>query len=333
MKVFVTGGTGLLGNAIIRHLCERGDQVLALVRGEPEPEIFAGLDVELVRGDLDDEQTLRSAIFHCAGVIHSAGLIHIGWRKLDESLRVNRDGSDLIASICRTMDTPMVHVGTVNTLAIGNRDHATNEATPLDVNDGQTPSSYVVSKRAGVNAVLAHARQGLPCAVVHPGFMLGPWDWKPSSGRMMVEVQRAWRPLAPSGGCSLCDVRDVASGSVAALDSTLDQTLIQNGREFVLAGHNWTYLQLWSEMAKRVGRRPPLKSAGIIPRVIGGWIGNTLSRFSETESDLNSAAIAMSSQFHYHDSSRAEQELGYSVRPANEILDDAAKWLSRFFAG
>lgn len=332
MKIFVTGGTGLLGNAIIRHLCDRGDHVLALVRSEPDRQVFEGLDVTLVRGDLDDEETLRSAIFQCSGVVHSAGLIHIGWKKIAPSLRVNRDGSRLIATICRSMDTPMVHVGTVNTLAIGHRDQPSDETTPLEVHGGQTPSSYVISKRAGVNAVLAESRRGLRSAIVHPGFMLGPWDWKPSSGRMMVEVQKSWRPLSPTGGCSLCDVRDVAAGTVAAMDAVIDRRLVENGREFVLAGHNWDYLRLWTEMAKRVGRRAPIKTAGVIPRTIGGWIGNTLSRFSEHESDLNSAAIAMSSQFHFHDSSRAGRELGYQNRCAEQTLDDAAEWLSRFFA-
>ena len=167
---------------------------------------------------------------------------------------------------------------------------------------------------------------GLDGVVVHPGFMLGPYDWKPSSGRMMVEVQKAWRPLAPSGGCCVCDVRDVASGTLAALDSG-----ITGGREFILGGHNWTYLRLWTEMARRVGRRPPLKALGPVPKWIGGLVGDTISKFSKGESDLNSAAIAMSSQFHWHDSSRAIAELGYTIRPAEETLDDARDWLDRFF--
>ena len=188
-----------------------------------------------------------------------------------------------------------------------------------------------MSKRAGVNAVLAEARRGLNVAVVHPGFMLGPWDWKPSSGRMMVEVARAPRPLAPSGGCSVCDARDVADGTIAAMDGVLNRS-IPAGREFVLAGVNWDYLRLWTEMAGRVGRRPPWKRVGPIPRLIGGVYGDLVSKFTANESDLNSAAIAMSHQFHFHDSSRAAAELGYSNREVGQTLDDAAEWLRRFFA-
>lgn len=330
--MLVTGGTGLLGNVVIRHLLGRGDRARALVRSDPDPAVFDGLDVESVHAALTDPSAVRSAARDCDAVIHSAGMIHIGWKRLDESLVVNRDGSATIAEACRELGIPLVHVGTVNTLAIGHREVPSDETTPLDCHGGQTPSTYVVSKRAGVNAVLAAARRGLRCGIVHPGFMLGPYDWKPSSGRMMVEIAKTWRPLSPTGGCSVCDVRDVADGTIAVMDRLLDRTIATNGREYILAGENWTYLRLWTEMARRVGRRPPIKTAGMIPRTIGGIYGDLASRWSADESDLNTAAIAMSGQFHYHDSSRATAELGYHNRPIAETLDDAAEWLSRFFA-
>ena len=45
------------------------------------------------------------------------------------------------------------------------------------------------------------------------------------------------------------------------------------------------------------------------------------------ESDCNSAAVKMSAQYHWYDSSRAERELGYQARNVQETLDDAAAWV------
>ncbi|MEM9828487.1 MAG: NAD-dependent epimerase/dehydratase family protein [Planctomycetota bacterium] len=325
MKILVTGGTGLLGNNVIRQLVAGGDEVLAVVRRDPAAEVFAGLDIECLRAPLDDSAAMSAAIAQCDAVIHSAGVIHIGWKRRDESMAVNCDATAGIAQWCRKHQKRLVFVGTVNTVAIGTRDHPSDETTDRSGGGGQIPSSYVLSKRAGLQAIQDHVQRGLDAVVVHPGFMLGPYDWKPSSGRMMVEVGRAWRPVAPAGGCSLCDVRDVAAGTIAALRHECEP-----GREFILAGHNWTYLKLWSEMAQRMGRRSPLFRVGPLMRAVTGKLGDAISKFSRTESDLNSAGIAMSSQYHFHDSSRAVAELGYSIRPAEETLDDAAEWLKRF---
>ncbi|MER7466254.1 NmrA/HSCARG family protein [Streptomyces sp. NPDC097981] len=66
--ILVTGATGLQGGAVARELVRRGRSVSALVRN-PESEAaraLAELGVNLVRGDLDDEASLRPALegFH-----------------------------------------------------------------------------------------------------------------------------------------------------------------------------------------------------------------------------------------------------------------------------
>lgn len=322
MKIFVTGGTGLLGNTIIRQLIDAGDDVIALCRTEPDGGVFDGLNVEVVLGDLSDQEQIEDAIARCDGVIHSAGLIHFGWTRLKESMRVNRDGTRLIVNACIKHDCRMVHVGTVNTLAVGSKAGAGDEETPLNNAGGQVPCSYVLSKRAGVEEVLEGVERGLRAVIVHPGFMLGPWDWKPSSGRMMLEVGKGWKPLAPAGGCSVCDSRDVATATIHALRAGGD-----DGRQFILAGENVDYKTLWTEMAKRMGTRPPIMRLGPLMRVIGGLGGDLWARISKNEGLVNSAGIRMSSCFHWHDSSRAQSELQYQTRSIGEILDDSSQWL------
>jgi dihydroflavonol-4-reductase len=323
MRIFVTGGTGLLGNTILRQLSESGHELVALVRGVPnsDSKVFAGIETEFASGDLADQSAIESAVAQCDAVIHSAGLIHVGWKRLDESMQVNRDGTRTIVDACRKYSRKLVHVGTVDTLGIGTRDQPADESTPLDNAGGQVQCSYVISKRAGVEEVLSGVNQGLRAVIVHPGFMLGPWDWKPSSGRMMLEVGRGWKPIAPSGGCSLCDSRDVAAATINAIDAD-----VESGRQYVLAGENLSYRDLWAAMAKRMGTRPPVMPAGPAQKWIGAVAGDLWSMIAE-EGDLNSAGVKMSSMFHYYDSSRARAELGYQNRPSSESLDASADWI------
>lgn len=332
MKVFLTGGTGLLGNNIARQLSDRGDHVVALVRDQPADEVFAGVDVEFVRGDLTATDAIDQAIERCDAVIHSAALIHIGWEMMGESMRANRDGTEVIAQAARRHGKPMVHIGTVNTLAMppqrmfgsgaGGSFLLADERTPMTTETMQVPCAYVLSKRASVEVVQQQIAQGLDARFVHPGFMLGPWDWKPSSGRMMLELgRRTYVPACPTGGCSVCDVRDVAAGTLAALDRG------QTGRHYILAGENWTYRKLWHEMARRMGRPAPLLPIGPLIRACATAYGNVSRSFTGVETDINSAALKISSQMLWFDSSRARAELGYSNRDLSKTLDDAAQWI------
>ena len=88
MKVFLTGVTGLLGNNIARVLSDRGNEVTALVRSEPAAETLRGIRLRLVQGDLSSKQTIDEAIANCDAVIHAAALIHLGWTRMRESMRI-----------------------------------------------------------------------------------------------------------------------------------------------------------------------------------------------------------------------------------------------------
>lgn len=328
MKVLVTGGTGFLGNNIVRKLVERGDRVAVLVRDQPPAGVFDGLDVELVRGGLTDEAVIDTAVATCDAVIHSAALIHLGWSRMEESLRANRDGTATIAEAARRHRRRLALIATVSTLPLCrdlSRNSIVDEETPLNADNDQIPCAYVVSKRASVAEVTRRLDAGLDAVIVHPGFMLGPWDWKPSSGRMVLALRDRFIPSCPTGGCSVSDVRDVADGVLAALDRGT------KGRHYILAGHNVRYRELWGELAMRLGRRSPVMPLGPLARALGGGVGAIASRWSGEESELNSAALTLSSQLHWYSSARARDELGYSNRPIGLTLDDAVTWVNANF--
>lgn len=68
--IFVTGATGRQGSAATRHLLEAGYEVRGLTRdtGSPQGEMLRGLGAELVKGDLDDPESVRTALRGCHGV-------------------------------------------------------------------------------------------------------------------------------------------------------------------------------------------------------------------------------------------------------------------------
>ena len=215
----------------------------------------------------------------------------------------------------------MVYVSTINSLGVGARDRPADEEGTAGPN---VPCPYVLSKQAGERAVQRQTEEGLDAVIVHPGLMFGPWDWKPSSGRMLLEVAKRFTPLAPAGGISVCDVRDVAAGILAALEKA------PTGRGFVLAGHNVTYLKLWQLFADVAGGSRPICRSGPLMRIVAGRLGDLWGRITGQEADVNSAAVKMSDLYHYFSSARAQRELGYSIRPIEESIGDAWEWFRKY---
>ena len=323
MRVFLTGATGFLGNNLLRILLANGHQVTVLLRHSSNLETLDGLNVEKVYGDLTSGEVLEAGTFgqvlegmDC--VIHSAALIQLGWSRRDQSMKVNVDATSKLAAAARRHGVRMVHVSSVDALAAA--DSVEDVKSELDMEPAKLDCSYVASKRASDSAFRAEIEKGLEGVIVHPGFMVGPWDWKPSSGEMMLAIHKNLIYFAPAGSCSVVDVRDVADGIVAATSRG------RSGEAYILGGENMTYLELWKLMTQVIGKRPPARPLPDWLAGIAGRAGDLMSRFTANEMTVNSAATAMGQMHHRYDSSKAITELGYRIGSVEDGLRDAWEW-------
>lgn len=321
MLTLVTGSTGLLGNNVVRRLLDRGDRVRVLIRHTSQRKPLEELNVEVVVGELSDLDCVHASMHGVDQVVHSAGFVRIGWSDIELAREVNVEATRTVCTAALERNLPLVHVSTVNTLGLGTSDSAANEDTsPVD----HIPCSYVVSKSEAEEVVQEFVKRGLRACIVNPGFMLGPWDWKPSSGQMVVEVATRFTPIAPPGGCSVVDVRDVAQGIALAMEKG------RPGRRYILGGENMPYFDLWRLIASVTGARGPIRKMSSVSGWVAGSIGDFRYRLRGKEPLINSAAIKIARQFHYYDSGRAREELGYQARPARESVEAAWDWFLRY---
>jgi dihydroflavonol-4-reductase len=318
MHVVLTGATGFLGNNVLRLLLQGNHRVTCLVRQSQVPESLAGLSAELLRCDLASRQLEKLLPQDFETLIHCAAQIQIGRAKLTESRESNVVTTANLAAICRAKSRRMLHVSTVDTLAFS------TSGSPRSENDrepGKPPATYVVTKKEAERAFYHELKQGLDGVIVHPGFMLGRFDWKPSSAEMMLSVAKLKPPFAPAGGASVADVRDVAQGIVSAI------TQGRTGENYILGGHNVSYLDLWQRMAKTIGCRAPRFPLPNWLARAGGRAGDLKAFVTRNETNLNSMAAAMGQLQHYYSSGKAIEELGYTLRPLDEAIEQCWEWI------
>ena len=249
--------------------------------------------MESAHGDVREPAAVEQAVAGVQTVIHSAGHVHLGWSQAEVHEAINVEGTRNFALAAQKSGARMVYVSSVNALGVGGRDFEAAEET---ARPEVVPCPYVTTKMRAEQVIQEHVGNGLDGVIVNPGFMLGPWDWKPSSGRMLLEITRRFAPFAPSGSFSVCDVRDVSAGTIAAAKVGIA------GRRYILGGHNLSYFQTWKEMARMAGKRGPLMPAGPLMQRAAGAFGDLWYRVTGKEPDVNSAGVRMSPASPLHQS-------------------------------
>ncbi|KHJ68390.1 3-beta hydroxysteroid dehydrogenase [Pantoea rodasii] len=106
MRLFVTGASGFIGSAIVKKLQARGVDVLGLARSDASAEKLQHQSVQVIRGDLEDIASLRTAVEQSDGVIH-AGYIH-DFSRMDHAAAIDQQAILAMGEVLAGSNRPLV---------------------------------------------------------------------------------------------------------------------------------------------------------------------------------------------------------------------------------
>jgi dihydroflavonol-4-reductase len=317
IKVLVTGANGFLATNTIQELLSKGYIVSGMVRNKTKslPAAYPGLEVH--EGRLDDDGFLDRCIPGCAYILHIAAETRQGLSRYEDYHNVNVSITEKLFDACvRHNVKRFVYISTANTLGFGSFASPGNESDPMMYPFSR--SWYAMSKLRSEEAILAK-RSSLETVILHPTFMLGAYDQKPGSGRIILMNYGKKFIFYPPGGKNFVHVKDVARGIVAAMEKGRD------GESYLLCNENLSYKEFLRQLSAHSGRSSVLIKIPSFVLISLGVIGNFLQAIGiKNEFVLNNMRILCVRNF--YSGAKARRDLGIEPTPVNHAIKDAVRW-------
>ncbi|MFM8321810.1 MAG: NAD-dependent epimerase/dehydratase family protein, partial [Chloroflexota bacterium] len=252
MKAFVTGGSGFIGQAVVRKLVARGWQVNALVRSQHSAARLSALGATPVWGDITARESMRPGMSGCQAVFHAAGWYRLGSPSWRQAELINVEGTRNVLELAVELHIPRIIY--TSSVAIYGDTHGYVPDESYIPPPCQFLTEYDRTKHnAHYQVALPLIAHGAPLTIVMPGAVYGPGD--PSLvGKFMDLFYRGLLPVATGAGLELCyaHVDDIAEGHLLAYEKG------RPGESYHLTGPAFTLrraLRMWAEVT---GIQPPM---------------------------------------------------------------------------
>jgi nucleoside-diphosphate-sugar epimerase len=147
MKVFVTGASGFIGSAVVKELLAAGHEVTGLARSDASAKAISDAGAQVLKGSLDDPDSLKRGASGADGVIHTA-FIH-DFSQYAKAAEADRVAIEAMGEVLKGTGKPIVTTGGI--LGLPKTDEYITEA---DVSPGVPRASETATIElayAGVN--------------------------------------------------------------------------------------------------------------------------------------------------------------------------------------
>lgn len=315
MRVALTGGSGVVGRPLVRHLVEGGHQVQALARSAGSALTLERLGARPMSGDVLDRDSLLPLVAEADRVFHVAGVNEMCSKDPRHMDRVNIEGTRNVVSACRAAGVGrLIHTSSAAT--IGER--AGTVGSETSPHRGSYLSRYERSKHLAEQALFDECGD-LDVVAVNPSSVQGPGRAS-GTGRLILDLLNGRLPVLVESRVSIVDIDDCARGHVLAAERGVP------GERYLLSGASFGMAEVLDLLAEVTGRR-------YRPRFVSGWLASAGAGAVELGARLAGRRPKVCREMvrvlragHDYDGSRATRELGLEYTPLRTTIRRTVDW-------
>jgi nucleoside-diphosphate-sugar epimerase len=324
MKIFITGGTGFIGERLTEKLISEGKQVVLLVRDPAKSGIKEKPGITIIKGDLFDIPAIEEGISGCDLAYHLAAYTKPSASDPQISFRTNVEGTENILEAALKCKVPRIVVtSTGGTLSYSADGNPVDETAPVLT---EYNTEYERTKALAEKVIRQYCERGLNVIVVNPTRIYGPGKLSVSNSVTRIidwYLKGSWR-FVPGNGNSIGNyvfIDDVVNGlQLAYLKG-------KPGERYILGGENLSFRQMFSIIGSVSGKNRfmiylPAPLLRFVVRVL-----TFFARMTGRDAPITNAWLDKYLKNWIMSSDKAVRELDYTITPFSKGVAETIKWI------
>ena len=319
----ITGSSGHVGSNLIRELTKQNYKIRC-IDFDGDHRAYEGFDVEIIKGDITERDSLVPIFKDVEIVFHTAALINLDRRYKDQIRLVNVSGTENVCQASLNAGVKkLIHFSSVDAFYRFPIEEPLLEDRKLIDDPNAVP--YDLSKADGQKIVINYCQQGLDASIIHPTSIVGPNDFKPGLPMQeMVNLANGKRKVLPNWGYNFVDVRDLCTTAISAVSKG------KTGQNYIVGGDYHMYSYIAELMEEQLGRTVLI---GTIPNFVS-YLGLP---YEYAKSLINKKPRVLTIDTLHTGktgnkvvpSTLARSELGHNPRPLKETIRDMVSFFQK----
>ena len=319
-NVLVSGATGYTGIVLVRRLLESGANVRAIARASSNLTPFKDMNVEWIRGEIFDKETIQKAMVDIQYVFHVAAAFREAKSTEQDYWNVHVGSTQLLCE--EALKQPefkrFVHVSTMGV-------HGHIENPPGDETSIFAPGDGYQRTKAEADIWISEfgPKNNLPYTIIRPCAIYGPGE--PRLLKLYKMATKAVFPILGKGKCwyHLVHVEDLVGGMLKA---AVEEKAL--GEAFIIGSTDPIQLEdMAAIIAKEFGTKLRVLRLPIGPFFLAGDLCEILCKPFKIEPPIYRRRVAFYSKDRNFSTKKMRDVLGYQPIYENEAgIVESARW-------
>lgn len=317
--ILVTGGTGFIGQHLVRKLVDEGQEVRVLKRAKTKNPFtdFYSSKINFVDGDVLDIASLEDAMNGIEKVYHNAGVVSFNPKEKDWIMKVNVEGTTNVVNVALTNGIKkFLHVSSIAAIGRDLLSKEVNEKT--EWKKSKLNSTYAISKFRGEREVWRGIAEGLNAVIVNPAVVIGAGNWNEGTCRFFRDSYKGL-PAYTNGVTGFVDVSDVVEVMIKLMESEIAD------ERFILVSENKSFKDFFFSVCGKLKKPKPKMEAKPWMTGIAWRLFAVKSALFGGEPLVTKETALTSMQQFFYSNEKIKQAINYHFIPLEKTISETCK--------